>query len=203
MSENKKCTKCGKVKPLSQYWLNQRLQKHIACCRDCQSADRKKYKARNKEYLYEKEKERRKKPEVQASVKESSRRWIEKNREYLRQAAKRWRLDNPDKYTQSLAKGRADAYKLKIETFSVYGGSKCSCCGEKEILFLTIDHIAEDGSAHRKKYGITGGLKTYRWLKKNGYPKGFQVLCMKCNWGKKNNKGICPHKDKRFAARAI
>jgi hypothetical protein len=29
---------------------------------------------------------------------------------------------------------------------------------------------------------------------KTGFPDGYQVLCMNCNWGKRMNKGICPHK---------
>jgi hypothetical protein len=33
-------------------------------------------------------------------------------------------------------------------------------------------------------------------LCKNGFPKGFQTLCMNCNWGKYRNGGQCPHKGK-------
>ena len=74
-----------------------------------------------------------------------------------------------------------------------YGG-KCACCGESELDFLTIDHIYNDGNEHRKKFNIGPGKETYRWLRRNDYPDGFQVLCFNCNLGKRINKGICPHK---------
>jgi len=32
----------------------------------------------------------------------------------------------------------------------------------------------------------------YSWLKKNNFPKGFQVLCMNCNFAK-GKLGKCPH----------
>ena len=85
--------------------------------------------------------------------------------------------------------------KLRDEVFSHYG-HKCKCCGESEEFFLTIDHINNDGAAHRRslpngKYST--GERMYRWLKVNGYPDGFQVLCMNCNLGKQRNGGICPH----------
>lgn len=31
-------------------------------------------------------------------------------------------------------------------------GAKCSCCGETEVCFLTIEHLENDGMAHRKKF---------------------------------------------------
>jgi hypothetical protein len=64
------------------------------------------------------------------------------------------------------------------------------CCNTKEFLFLTIDHINNDGAKHRReaKFG-----SIYPWLSKNDYPIGFQVLCMNCNWAKAKN-GTCPHK---------
>lgn len=73
--------------------------------------------------------------------------------------------------------------------YEKYGGYTCKCCGETEKAFLTIDHINGGGSKHRKEVGQSN---IYRWLKQNNYPEGFQVLCMNCQWGKKNC-GICPH----------
>ena len=43
---------------------------------------------------------------------------------------------------------------------------------------------------------MVGGTKFYRWLKRNNFPEGFQVLCFNCNCGKEINKGVCPHKSK-------
>ena len=75
---------------------------------------------------------------------------------------------------------------LRLEALAAYG-NKCVCCGETEIVFLTIDHINGNGTSHRKT--ISNHL--FYWLKKSGYPEGFQVLCRNCNWAK--FKGGCPH----------
>lgn len=80
--------------------------------------------------------------------------------------------------------------RTKLEALNHYGGVKCSCCGEGIIQFLSIDHINGGGNAHRRENKIRS---IYRWLKRNGYPAGFQVLCHNCNHGKFLNGGICPH----------
>lgn len=85
--------------------------------------------------------------------------------------------------------------KLKKSVMSHYGG-ECSCCGESELAFLTIDHIENNGSEHRKSLPdskFSTGERFYRWLRDNNYPDGFQVLCMNCNFGKHLNNGVCPH----------
>jgi hypothetical protein len=80
---------------------------------------------------------------------------------------------------------------IKNEVFNAYGGYVCVCCGELEKAFLSIDHINNDGAEHRKN--MSSGSNTYRWLRDNNFPNGFQVLCMNCQWGKKNCNGVCPH----------
>ncbi len=71
-------------------------------------------------------------------------------------------------------------------------GSHCQCCGEREPLFLTIDHVENNGKKMRLVHGT--GASFYRWLIRHNFPKGFQVLCMSCNLGKSRNGGVCPHK---------
>lgn len=78
-------------------------------------------------------------------------------------------------------------------------GPDCQCCGESIETFLTIDHIDGDGADHRKEiFGSNyknrppAGHRTYRWLRLNGYPSGFQVLCFNCNYAK-HALGACPH----------
>lgn len=91
--------------------------------------------------------------------------------------------------------------QLKQEIFAVYG-TKCACCGEDHPLLLNIDHINNDGAAHRRSLKSNkrlGGQAIYRWLKNNNYPPGFQVLCWNCNMGKHLNGGVCPHKEKENA----
>lgn len=80
--------------------------------------------------------------------------------------------------------------EIKLAAFDNYGGRLCSCCGESNIVFLTIDHLDNNGSKHRKEITTT----IFRWLRNNNYPKGFQVLCWNCNLGKYYCKGTCPHK---------
>jgi hypothetical protein len=80
-----------------------------------------------------------------------------------------------------------------MDALTAYGGAVCACCGESNVKFLTIDHINGGGTAERKK--IKGVCSIYRWLKRQGYPFGYQVLCYNCNCGRAYNGGICPHKD--------
>jgi hypothetical protein len=84
---------------------------------------------------------------------------------------------------------------IKFAVLIHYGGNppKCACCGESHIKFLTIDHINSGGKQHRKKLGLQGS-GFYRWLKRNGFPKGYQILCYNCNCGRAKNNGICPHR---------
>lgn len=80
--------------------------------------------------------------------------------------------------------------KLREEVITAYG-SKCVCCGEDESVFLVLDHINNDGAAHRKEIGKGGSM--YRWIKRNGFPKDlFQILCWNCN-AAKSILGRCPH----------
>jgi hypothetical protein len=66
-----------------------------------------------------------------------------------------------------------------------------------ETLFLTIDHINNDGAQHRRPSGRRmKGEKLTRWLILNNFPEGFQILCWNCNCGKSRNGGICPHQKK-------
>lgn len=82
---------------------------------------------------------------------------------------------------------------VRHEVYMAYGGYNCACCGETERTFLSIDHVNNDGAEHRRSCRLNSGEQLYRWLKRNGFPSGFQILCMNCQWGKRNNKGVCPH----------
>jgi hypothetical protein len=91
-----------------------------------------------------------------------------------------------------LTKSRTASRKIKIDTFNAYGGFVCSCCGEKEESFLSIDHVNNDGAELRRK-GQGTSISLYRWLRDRNYPEGYQVLCFNCQMGKRKC-GICPHK---------
>jgi len=83
-------------------------------------------------------------------------------------------------------------HRLQHDAIMAYGGYRCACCGIDEPLFLTLDHIDNGGTRHRRQVGK--GDKFYAWLRDHGYPAGFQVLCSNCNNGRHRNRGVCPHK---------
>ncbi len=147
--------------------------------------------------------------------------YYEKNRAVVIARAKQWRLDHPIEFKASRDKHRAEhreeirernnkiyrpRYKEReskvgknrrwmmfLACVDAYGGC-CACCGESNPIFLTLDHINNDGATKRKT--LKAGSPTYRRLKKDGYPKtDFQLLCWNCNCGKQRNGGHCPHKD--------
>ena len=122
------------------------------------------------------------------------RKYREAHREELCRRAREYREDNPERlkeiWARSHAKNRdyqqALYRKTRSEALAAYGG-ECACCGETAAAFLTIDHINNDGSEHRKN-GTRSGIAIYRWLKREGYPSGrFQVLCYNCNCSKQHD----------------
>lgn len=83
--------------------------------------------------------------------------------------------------------------KEKFEVMAHLCGTSepfCQCCGELEIKFLSIDHINGDGRKLRVK--DKSHKNSCRWIKKHGYPEGFQVLCHNCNFAK-GHFDSCPH----------
>jgi hypothetical protein len=81
----------------------------------------------------------------------------------------------------------------------------CKCCHlNSHIAFLAVDHIAGkkqmDSEPELKKLGYSSKFQSWvllRWLKRNNFPEGFQILCHSCNHAKghsKNNK--CPLENK-------
>lgn len=137
-----------------------------------------KWRQANKERCHEAQKRhyRKKKTENPVYYKEKSK------AEYWKQPEKR----------RQYAKDRRE--KLKQEMLEAYG-NKCACCGETEKAFMTMEHKARDGKAHRK---AVGGSPTsvYRDLKLRGWPQdNYELLCFNCNrasW----ELGICPHRRK-------
>ncbi len=96
-------------------------------------------------------------------------------------------------------KGKGYYQKLKDEIFAAYGGCAnngyvCACCGVTHKEFLSIDHTEGNGAAHRMKVNgdPRNGKNFYYWLKNNGFPPGFRVLCMNCNFAL-GHHGFCPH----------
>ena len=126
-----------------------------------------------------------------------------KNSEKIRLYNKKYREEHKDliiqirrrNYLHLKELGKEEHKERKRKVISHYGGV-CQCCGESNPIFLTIDHINNDGAEHRKDImGRNSGAGTYQWLIKHDFPPGFQVLCWNCNLGKHINGGVCPHKE--------
>ena len=58
---------------------------------------------------------------------------------------------------------------------------KCSECGEGRFDCLTVDHVYGGGTKHKKELRRSG-IEFYSWVIKNGFPDGFRVLCMNCQF---------------------
>ena len=81
-------------------------------------------------------------------------------------------------------------YRIKEEVINAYGG-KCICCGEQELMFLSIDHVKGGGTKLRKQ-GKDRAHSLRLRLRRESYPPDFQVLCHNCNQSR-GYYGRCPH----------
>ena len=134
--------------------------------------DRKEYNLKNKKQLSEKHRKYRLTPKGKEMEGKRNEKYYKKNREHI------------------LILSKKIARRKKMQVYLHYGKGRieCACCGEKEIGFLSLDHIHNNGNLHRKKTRDVIG-----WAIRNDYPPILQVLCMNCNNGKYRNGGICPH----------
>lgn len=79
---------------------------------------------------------------------------------------------------------------VKEEGIKAYGG-RCTCCGEAEHKFLTLEHLEGRNKDEKRLTGKKAWLKA----KSENYPDTYTVLCFNCNCAK-GAFGICPHKEK-------
>ena len=138
-------------------------------------------------------------PKHQERINELSRQWHQRNRDKVRQKHARYYEQNQDRLRAQNNQwkranrahvaeyGREWGFSLKAEVLTHYGNGKLACvsCGFADIRALSIDHINNDGAKHRREDKLIGGRGIYRWLKEQGYPEGFQTLCMNCQWIKR------------------
>jgi len=100
-----------------------------------------------------------------------------------------WNKEHPERCHQLR---QDEKQRLRQQTVAAYGG-QCACCGEVEPKFLAIDHIDGGGNKHRQRLGMKAGVgQFYRWLRQQGFPPGYRVLCHNCNQAI-GNYGFCPH----------
>lgn len=90
--------------------------------------------------------------------------------------------DNP---AQKRKHDYAERDLVRLDVLGAYADPDIACkhCGEIERKVLVLDHINGGGEIHRKEVsGGHGGVAFYRWIRKNNYPRGFQILCQNCNF---------------------
>lgn len=80
--------------------------------------------------------------------------------------------------------------RIKQEVITKYGGS-CRCCGEDNVMFLSLDHVNGGGTKERSEDRLLGG-RLYRTLRKLPVDPKYQVMCYNCNFAK-GDRGVCPH----------
>lgn len=143
LKTSKRCTQCGQVKPISEFYVEGRKYLQSRC-------------------------------KVCARIK--SRQYYKENRDRIRLRGIKRRL------------------QIKLAALTYYSNGKLSCvtCGFKDVRALTIDHIVGGGNQHRKEVKPKLGWSFYNWLKKQGYPTGYQTLCMNCQFIKRvTNRETC------------
>lgn len=157
--ERKTCSKCGIEKDSYKFMISNQKY-HLSKCKDCYNAEK-----RNR---YKIDVEYRKK--LNKLNKESYYRNIKKRREYDRKRS-------DVKYNRNYRK------KIKKECFKHYsnGEIECAICKFDNIDALTLDHVNGGGRKMAREIGLgsgIGGYRLYLYLRKNGFPKGFRVLCL-------------------------
>ena len=84
-------------------------------------------------------------------------------------------------------RGFADYQKHKAILYKELG-DKCACCGERDLMFLTVDHVNNDGGKLRKQKSAHARPHLMLKLHREN-PGSLQLLCMNCNHAKMRNDG--------------
>ena len=154
-------------------------------------------------YWKDPEKYRKQAREYAEKNKEARLAYRVKNRKKKNAQSRIYRKANRDTIK---AERDAKQYEIKTAVMAYYSKKLsnsdipcCNCCGENQFLiFLTIDHIKgwknynEPDLSKRRGSKRLGGKDLYRYLQKNNFPTGYQVLCMNCNSAKSDDE-VCPH----------
>lgn len=133
-------------------------------------------------------------PQGRNSIKEKRVEWIAKG--LCSRCGKNTPVRTRKTCAKCLNRKKIKIQELKDVIYKAYGGAVCNCCGEDIRVFLTLDHIDNNGAKHRKELGkaTATGRGLYLWIIREKFPPIFQVLCYNCNCGKSRNNGVCPHK---------
>jgi hypothetical protein len=84
--------------------------------------------------------------------------------------------------------GRRSREGRREKLIRMYGGC-CACCGETYVPYLDIDHVDNDGMAHRAQYA---NYVAYVLAIMREHHAGLQVLCANCH-AAKTRRYQCVH----------
>ena len=156
----KTCHKCKEEKPITEFSIDRSTPDgHRYQCRSCCKEGKTDY---NKRYYQE-------------------------HKEKIKARTTMYYLGHRDvQLVKKRSRGRITRDKLKVEVLTHYGHGKLACvlCSESRIACLSLDHINGDGAEHRRRLGL-GRKAIYSWLRKEGFPVGYQTLCMNCQFIKR------------------
>jgi len=114
-----------------------------------------------------------------------SREWKRTHPERVKELNKADHLKHREKRNRRLTERRRARRRQIVETL----GAKCKCCGETEPVFLTIDHVQNDGAKVRTMHRH----RLHTMILAEGCPpERYQILCWNCN-AAKGILGACPH----------
>ena len=111
--------------------------------------------------------------------------YSQRNKERIALRNREWELHNRERRRLT---SRKSLRKLRIEVLTYYGNGRLACikCGFEDERTLSVDHIV--ARKHHPEQGGSTGTSLYRWLRSQGYPLGYQTLCMNCNWIKRREE---------------
>ena len=171
------CNSCYNVRYVREYRKTRKYRRWW-------EKNKTKIRARQNKY-YNKHKDRAKKYYElnREKIRRRKKIYYKKRRQYFLNCSKIWAQKH---YLQKVTRERLYRLNIKKRVIGHYSPKLiCKRCGFSDLRVLTIDHIKGDGARHRSNIGKAAGGEFYRWLIKNNFPKGFQILCMNCQWIKR------------------
>jgi len=114
------------------------------------------------------------------------------NKKCLKCKAERKRRNIENGYSKKRSDKNKTIFKVVVNHFS-NETNKCACCGESNILFLTISHKNNDGYLHKKELG---GGSYYQKLFHSNFKTDREIIieCYNCNMSRTRTGGECAHK---------
>lgn len=125
--------------------------------------------------------------ERRPQIRQAQKTYRENHKDEIKARMKRWHEENREYLKEQSRLRRRRLFQQMLDAL----GHRCACCGEKNELFLSLEHKDGDGAEDRRS--LTWD-QIYKKVIQNPDPMKYEVLCFNCNLGKRRNGGLCPHK---------